>query len=147
MRKIVIRILIGLSVVFNLFFLYALVMFNDEINNMNKHITELTSYCEASINVIDGVLNDKEYSNKVLEKYKSLRLDVLSNLDDKLSVKSISLMQAIIERDRTIYEYEISLDNNLIEQGFLQEPYYMSNRIKNFTDDFEKLSKYNSILE
>lgn len=147
MRKIVIRILIGLSVVFNIFFLYALFMFNDEIDNMNEHITTITSYCEASINVIDGVLNDEEYSNKILEKYKDLRLDVLANLDDKLSVKSISLMQAIIERDRTIYEYEISLDNNLIEQGFLQEPYYVSNRIKNFTDDFEKLSKYNSILE
>lgn len=147
MRKIVIRILIGLSVGFNIFFLYALFTFNDEIDNMNKHLTTITAYCEASIKVIEGDLNDEEYSNDVLEKYKKLRLDVLSNLDDKLSVKSISLMQTLIERDRNIYEYEISLNNNLIEQGFLQEPYYMSNRIKNFISDFQKLNKYNSILE
>lgn len=147
MRKNVTRILIGLSVGFNIFFLYALFMFNNEIDNMSEHLNAITSYCEASINVINGVLNDNEHSTEVLEKYKKLRLDVLSNLDDKLSVKSISLMQAIIERDRIIYEYEISLDNNLIEQGLLQEPYYMSNRIKNFTSDFKKLDKYNSILE
>lgn len=142
MKKIIIRLLIGLSVVVNVFLIYALVVFNQEINNNRKQIVRLENYSEK---VLKSIGNP---DNSCLDTYKEMKQLYEQELDNDVTLEAyatlIACMQNAMDVDISVYEYETSLENNLIDKGILQKPTYKLIPVDNF---LKELKEFKSILD
>lgn len=111
MKKNIIAIVICISVVLNIFFLYALNEFNNEINSQNN-----------TIEVLRGENNiTEEEKSSILSKYMSARVIYLTsrnsvgdNSED--ADKYIAEMQYYLDHYDFIKEYELNNKESLIDE-------------------------------